>query len=1451
MRLRWTVVHATADPPRTQELVVRCPRGTALRAVLDLVPLPAAAGKGPGGQHVGGQGTWVRAGGTLLEPDATVGRPPLLDGAVLTVGSGAAAPTPTVTPHLLELVVTAGPDAGRVVPVRRGRLTVGRAAGSDVRLDDPRLSRSHCTLTVSVDGVRMTDTRSTNGTAAFRGDAPHEARDGPTLLGLGQPWRAGAGRMLLRTVVREHAPPVAVTDRDDGTRELRRSPRARLPEVAPALRLPAPARAGRSGRFPLLAVVLPAVAATGLAWWTGSAVYLFLAALGPLLVAGSWWTARRDARHDGTLGRRAHARAVAQVRTEARAAAADLARARARALPDAATLLEHCLEVQGQVWERHHTDDDALRVRLGHARDPGEGPGGSRPGLVERVAVVDHEDLSKAISTPDDLLTVDLRHGAVGVVEPTSDPSCARFLVGQLVGLLPPTSLAVVPVLTDARSEPWRWVSLLPHLLTPPPAGPEAPSTPGAVLDGVLRLVSARAARQTDPRTGASPTPGAHGGPAVLVLVDDPDGQVDSGDLQRLASAHLLGVHLIVVSRTVAALPRICTSVVTPDGHDGVDGVLTRVADGAAGHAVLDRVGPWWSTRLARALAPLRMASTDPAGALPPQVALADLVDLTPHAIRRRWLRPSDGLAVPLGSGPRGPVVVDLTTAGPHALVAGTTGAGKSDLLRSWLLAMAASQPPDRLALLLVDYKGGSTFDDLAGLPHCVGLLTDLDGGATTRVLHSLRAEVRRRERLIAEAGARDLLSYRAVAGPGATPVPRLLVVVDEFRVLAEDAPDVLGQFVRVAATGRSLGIHLVLATQRPGGVVSTDIRANTGLRIALRVQDPAESRDVVDRPDAAWLPPSAPGRAVVVGAGVDVVLQTAWTGGADDGPAVSVTQLTGWSASDEARPVAGPPGSGPRGTSHAPAAGEPSPTPHRPATSERSAPAATPGGAATVVAAVLEAARQVGADTARSPWLPPLPAVVSDPAELLGSPGHRPGPEGLLLGVADLPWSQSRRPLVWRPVLDGPLLVLGAGRSGRSGTLAVATRAGAAAGIPVVVLRAGVGEEDHVVDTLSALLRAPNDDDPGRCRVVVVVDDVDELLDPAADPAAADLLLRLVRAGHRDGVGVVLAGGRALAASRLASSVRTRLVHRTVDRSDAMLAGVPSGTSPLPPFPGRCHAVGFDHLGSAAPPAGPAAAVTPGEDCHAVEVQVLAPDAGGAPPARSDPPPWLPLPLPVRLEVSELPAPTRATIPLGQTSGGTAWLLDVHRGGLVVVAGPAGSGRSTALRTGESQASAAGLRVGTSGRSAVGLGGEVLDLLLLDDVDRCSEADLEHLEQWLTSRSGPLVAGLSDTATVVVSGPTAWFADGFRGLPALARQGGHGVVLWPGRSDVRDVLGVRGGPTQQARVPGRGLLVERGLVHRVQVARGPAGDGPRATARSTLARPIPSHFTTTRGPTP
>ena len=211
-----------------------------------------------------------------------------------------------------------------------------------------------------------------------------------------------------------------------------------------------------------------------------------------------------------------------------------------------------------------------------------------------------------------------------------------------------------------------------------------------------------------------------------------------------------------------------------------------------------------------------------------------------------------------------GPVTIDLVSDGPHALVAGTTGSGKSELLVSWMLALAAAHAPERLAILLVDFKGGAAFAPLRDLPHVVGTVTDLDGDRAERALVSLRAELRRRERALADAGVRAI---------DETELERLVVVIDEFAALLDTHPDLHALLADLAARGRSLGIHLVVCTQRPSGVVRDAVLANIDLRICLRVNNETDSRAVVDTPAAARIAPSSPGRALVRRAGGEPVL--------------------------------------------------------------------------------------------------------------------------------------------------------------------------------------------------------------------------------------------------------------------------------------------------------------------------------------------------------------------------------------------------------------------------------------------------------------------------------------------------------------------------------------------------------------------------------------------------
>ena len=518
----------------------------------------------------------------------------------------------------------------------------------------------------------------------------------------------------------------------------------------------------------------------------------------------------------------------------------------------------------------------------------------------------------------------------------------------------------------------------------------------------------------------------------------------------------------------------------------------TRVVEVGDGHD--RRVGQAWAHAVALALA---LVSRSPAS-LPQVVPLTDLVGTPgPAQVLLAWRTPPEGLVGPLGVGVDGPVWLDLAAAGPHALVAGTTGSGKSELLTAWVLGLALRYPPAALHVLLVDYKGGATFGALAGLPHVVDVLTDLDTATTARALASLRAELASRERQLAAAGARSL----AELVQRGSRMPRLLVVVDEFRTLADSHPDLLDGLVRLAAQGRSLGIHLMLATQRPGGAVTADMRANIPVRLCLRVLEQIDSLDVLGDDAAARLP-AIPGRAIVR-TDTATTLQVAWPGTADDG-------------------------------------------------------------VRALVETVRSAASAAGATdplvTVRPPWAPPLPSAVAADA-LPGAPsGALPLllvdlPEQQRLDGWHLPIGDTL-------LVSGPP---GSGRTTAARTIATeAVRAGVVTHtiaaeplLPPGAPACGTECEHDDVRRAVLLLRAL---ERPRGPELLVIDDIEQLcrsLDAVLGPGSAqELLLGLLRSSRRRGLGVVLTAPPP--ATRWAAACRSHLVLAPRDVSDALVAGVP-----------------------------------------------------------------------------------------------------------------------------------------------------------------------------------------------------------------------------------------------------------------------------------------------------
>lgn len=828
--------------------------------------------------------------------------------------------------------------------------------------------------------------------------------------------------------------------------------------------------------------------------------------------------------------------------------------------------------------------------------------------------------------------------------------------------------------------------------------------------------------------------------------------------------------------------------------------------------------------------------------------------------VAERWARPPSGLLARLGAGAGGrPVDVDLVADGPHGLVAGTTGAGKSELLQTLVASLALTYSPEDLSIALVDYKGGASFGACARLPHVVGLVTDLEPGLAGRALTGLRAELARRERLFARTGAVGLDEHRARSPD---PLPRLLIVVDEFRAMADDLPDFVPGLLRIAAQGRSLGIHLVLATQRPGGAVSADMRANLGLRICLRVADTADSRDVVDSPDAASLPASAPGRALLLTSRSPVRELQCAHASAVPSERVLAARAPAWTSGPAARST---PGQGPdRGTS-----------------------------APDVLTGLIEDARAahaaLGLAEPHRPWLPGLPGRITldELDDHLGGADHGAQPDhtpALAFGVLDDPATQSRRPLVWRPDA-GHLSIEGPARSGRSTALHTLAAAALRRGWHVHALcrprsvedlaaHPGVGTVVGADDPLRAavLLRALVNETPPVPRLLVV-DDLEQALaglGQLARGTGADTLTAALRAPRERRLHVVLVSARPLAGT-LAPLVGRRLVLCSASRQDDVARGVPTALAGLGSIPGRgvWFGDGDPLVGQVALGGATLDAVGTGSGVAAVDAR--GPDSGRDP-ARASRPARI-VAVPAQVSVVDLlprdlhgpdrdrrsgcrpeapsgraahangpggPDAQQRTVAIG-LGGPDAEVrhLDVARGALVV--GPPGSGRSTALalvcaglgpgrllviaRDGPLLDVAAAHRVHELAPAAVR---SALDALDAHGAGRSREPwtivvdDLEVLAQTCPAEAELLLPSAA-SGSVVAAAATGSAAAAMRGPLAALRAVRTGVVLAPGTPGSSDVFG---SPLTWFTEPGpcgagRGVLVHGRHVELVQLAHG------------------------------
>ena len=900
---------------------------------------------------------------------------------------------------ILEAHIVGGPGAGRRIPLALGVATIGRSADATVSIDDPSLSRRHARLIISAGGAAVADFDSRNGTAV----------DGQRLeAGTERPLEAGdqveIGRSLLS--VRPAARTDEMVARRRGARiEFNRMPRMSTAIQPERVELSPPPERPTGARLPMAAALGPlALGVAGVAIMHEPTMLLF-AALSPVMAFSTYISDRRG-------GRKTYASRLAAFRAQAAGVEQQLAAARAREIdmrralaPDPAALAVRATRHLPELWDRRRQDADFLSLRLGTADQaaalsvsfPPGGEAHEREGIearIRRVATLPAVPLSVGV----------LQAGGLGLSgDAAASAALARWLLVQAAVLHSPRELVICAALPAETGErDWRWLSWLPHAVSSH-AIFDAPNIAlgGAGCEGLLRALAATANQRREERERRFSSR-VRDRPAVLLMIDEAAEPSRALVDDLLAEATESDIAVLWLGRDPRDLPGGCAAVVELARDRAAMDVFWPREGRELRDATPDGLDLAIADEVARSLAPVRdVTQSNSAATIPRSASLLDVLELPePDAatVLERWSTAAPGaLPAPLGRSGAGRFAIDLRRDGPHGLVAGTTGAGKSELLQALVASLAAEQPPTRVSFLFVDYKGGTAFKDCVKLAHTVGMVTDLDEHLTQRVMLSLNAELRRRERVLNDAGARDLVELERRA-PEVAP-PSLVIVVDEFAALKDEVPEFVDGLVDIAQRGRSLGVHLILATQRPGGVVSDRIRANTNLRIALRVQEAGESDDVIGDRAAVRIPKTLPGRAYArTGHGELSEFQSAYGGAASHVPG-DTSRLTVSNI--------------PFGTS-----------PVLPTSSEADGPTDLE----RLVDAIGAAAEQAGLPRPRPPWLEQLPESL--PIAALGPPGE---PHVVALGRLDDPRRQ--RQATWSVDLerDGSVLVYGASGSGKT----------------------------------------------------------------------------------------------------------------------------------------------------------------------------------------------------------------------------------------------------------------------------------------------------------------------------------------------------------------------------------------------------------------------------------
>jgi len=561
--------------------------------------------------------------------------------------------------------------------------------------------------------------------------------------------------------------------------------------------------------------------------------------------------------------------------------------------PEPTVLINRAVNKDRRLWERIPTNKDFLDVRLGI---------GTRPSLVNVEIPKEHftmeddplmdelNDINKDfIMVPNVPITISLlNNNMLGVIgERKTITDITMSMIVQIAALHSYDEVKIVCVYNRKEADKWDWAKRIPHVWGPEKAIRFIASSRDEARDVFHFLNEVLGDREEKNKENSLDARMEL--PHFIVFIADPELAENEPVMRYLTSSSVsLGVTTVFAYEKLSMLPKECNSFVQCSENECTLYHRDNPEDGMVEFKT-DPINVNDLDSFSYSLAGMKVKELASAMSLPSMLTFLEMfkVGRIEHLeIKRRWRENLSyrSLEAPLGI-KAGDTQFFLNIHekyhGPHGLIAGMTGSGKSEFIQSLILSMAINYHPYDVSFILIDYKGGGMANCFIGLPHVAGTITNLGGSQIRRSLVSLQSELKRRQRIFAEYGVNHIDKYQQMykEHKAKEPLPHLVIVSDEFAELKSQQPEFMDELVSTARIGRSLGVHLILATQKPSGVVDDQIWSNTRFRICLKVLDKADSNEMLKRQEAAYI--TQAGRCYVQVGNDEIfeLVQSGWSG--------------------------------------------------------------------------------------------------------------------------------------------------------------------------------------------------------------------------------------------------------------------------------------------------------------------------------------------------------------------------------------------------------------------------------------------------------------------------------------------------------------------------------------------------------------------------------------------